>query len=197
VLSPTYALIGDLAKACFATLDPYLDNIMPELIRQISNDDPAFKSVRNNAIWAVGEISIRWTKERMRSYVEPIMRELLPLIYPQSSYIDLQENTVNTIGRLGILNPDITALALPQFGHAWLYRARGVRENDEKDSAFQGFCKTVGLCPYALNEMVSSKTERNAWVIYAVYIYRQYACFLTLSDNGKTLHLHSNLCLNM
>jgi hypothetical protein len=194
-LSPTYALIGDLAKACFATLDPYLDNIMPELIRQLTNNDPAFKSVRNNAIWAVGEISMRWTKERMGRYVEPIMRNLLPLMHPQSPSV---ENAVNTIGRLGINNPEITALFLPQFGRAWLYRAQGMQENDEKDSAFQGFCKTVGLYPQALNEVVSLRTTWGyVWFCLRVFFIRQYAYFLMPSDNGKILHLHSSSCLIM
>ncbi|KAI7892273.1 armadillo-type protein [Mucor mucedo] len=153
VLQPTYALIGDLAKACFGALDPYLENIMPELIRQLENDDPAYKSVRNNAIWAIGEISIRWPKEKMEVYVEQILSSLIPLIHPQSQSIELQENAVNTIGRLGINTPEIAAHFLPHFNRAWLYRSRVMRENDEKDSAFQGFCKIVRLYPHALNEV--------------------------------------------
>ncbi|CEP10171.1 hypothetical protein [Parasitella parasitica] len=152
VLSPTYALIGDIAKACFMTLRPYLENMMPELIRQLHNDDPAFKSARNNAIWAVGEVSIRWSREHMEKYIDPVLRALVPLIHPQSQTVDLQENAVNTLGRLGIHNAELVAHVLPQFHRAWLYRARGMRENDEKDSAFQGFCKMVCLFPQALNE---------------------------------------------
>ncbi len=148
-------MIGDLAKACFSALDPYLENMIPELIRQLENDDPAYKSVRNNAIWALGEVSIRWPREKMFVYVEPILRSLIPLIHPQSQSIELQENAINTIGRLGINAPDIGAHFLPHFCKAWLYRSRGMRENEEKDSAFQGFCKMVRLFPHALNEVVS------------------------------------------
>ncbi|KAK4517537.1 uncharacterized protein ATC70_000876 [Mucor velutinosus] len=153
ILSPTYALIGDIAKACFVTLPPYLENMMPELIRQLESNDPASKSVRNNAIWAVGEISIRWHRENMEKYVEPVLQALIPLIHPQSQTVDLQENAVNTIGRLGIHNAEKVAQFLPQFCRAWLYRSRGMRESDEKDSAFQGFCRTVCLFPQALNEV--------------------------------------------
>lgn len=128
---------------------------MPELIRQLENDDPAFKSVRNNAIWAIGEISMRWPKEKMEEYVEEILRSLIPLIHPQSQSIELQENAVNTIGRLGIHTPNMAAHFLPQFNRAWLYRSRAMRENEEKDSAFQGFCKMVRLYPHALNEVVN------------------------------------------
>lgn len=129
--------------------------MLPELLRQLENDDPAFKSVRKNAIWAVGEISIQWNRENMEKYVEPVLRALIPLIHPQSQTVDLQENAVNTIGRLGIHNAERVAHFLPQICRAWLYRARGMRETDEKDSAFQGFCKTVRIFPQALNEMVT------------------------------------------
>ncbi|RCI00866.1 Transportin-1, partial [Rhizopus stolonifer] len=138
VLQPTYALIGDLAKACFTTLDPYLENIMPELIRQLKNDDMSYKSVRNNAIWAIGEIAIRWRKENMEKYVESILQTLIPLIHSQT-YTELHENAVNTIGRLGIHNAEMIASALPLFARNWLYLSRNIRENEEKDSAFQGF----------------------------------------------------------
>ncbi|KAG2233484.1 hypothetical protein INT48_003190 [Thamnidium elegans] len=153
VLQPTYALIGDLAKACFSTLDPYLENIMPELIRQLENDDPAFKSARNNAIWAVGEISIRWSKEKMDIHIQHILQSLIPLIHPHSLSIELQENAITTIGRLGIHSAETAAHFLPQFNQAWLFRSRSMRENDEKDSAFVGFCNMVILFPHALNEV--------------------------------------------
>lgn len=130
---------------------------MPELIRQMENDDMSYKSVRNNAIWAVGEIAIRWTPQEMEKYVEPILRCLVPLIHysHQSPYIiELQENAANTIGRLGVNNPQIVAYFLPQFAGLWLFKAKSMSENEEKDSAFQGFCNALQYCPNALNEKV-------------------------------------------
>ncbi|KAI9484057.1 MAG: armadillo-type protein [Benjaminiella poitrasii] len=153
VLSPTYALIGDLAKACFTALGSILDNIMPELIRQIENNDTAFKSARNNAIWAVGEIAIRWDKKCMEKYIQPILKSLVSLINPPAQSMELHENSMNTIGRLGIHNPEAMMDFLFHFGFQWLFRSRNIPENDEKDSAFQGFCKIVRLYPHALNQM--------------------------------------------
>lgn len=147
-------MIGDLAKACFNTLDPYLDNIIPELLRQLENTDPAFKSARNNAIWAIGEISMRTAK--LEPHIDHILHTLIPLIHPQYQSVEWQENAVNTIGRLGIQTPERVARYLPQFCRAWLYRSRSMRENDEKDSAFQGFCQVVKLHPQALNEVVTT-----------------------------------------
>jgi hypothetical protein len=151
---------------------------MPELIRQLENEDPAFKSVRNNAIWAVGEISMRWSREKMEPHVEQILRTLAPLIHPQSQSVELQENAVNTIGRLGIHTPEIVAHFLPQFCRAWLYRSRSMRENDEKDSAFQGFCKVVRLHPQALNEVVRSFTAFHMIGQFSNLAYfRQFVCY--------------------
>ncbi|KAI8988345.1 armadillo-type protein [Mycotypha africana] len=233
VLQPTYALIGDLAKACFHLLPPYLDKIMAELIRQIkeNDDNAAFKSVRNNAIWAIGEISLRWTKEAMEPYLDPLLQQLIPIlqsiippshvfsasqpppsptptvsqqlqqlqqqqqqqqeqrreqqdhqlnsILSQASYlgsmIELQVNTVITIGRLGIHHSDRVAHYLSletavtshhrqqqqqqqpfSLCRAWLYRSRGLREDDEKDTSFQGFCNVVlrHFLVQTLDEMV-------------------------------------------
>jgi len=169
---------------------------MPELIRQLENDDPAFKSVRNNAIWAVGEISIRWERENMEKYVEPVLQALIPLIHPQSQTVDLQENAVNTIGRLGINNTEQVAHFLPQFCRAWLYRSKGMRENDEKDSAFQGFCKMVCLFPQALNEVVMCP-DQNTLKIFNIYTLscRQFAPCLILLGNGNLHQINSKFCL--
>ncbi|KAI7903492.1 armadillo-type protein [Cokeromyces recurvatus] len=153
VLSPTFALIGDLAKACFTALIPILDNIMPELIRQIKNNDSTFKSARNNAIWAIGEIALRWDKKVMKDYVEPILKSIVPLMNPPLDLIELHENAMNTIGRLGVQNAEVMMGFLSQFGLQWLYRSRSIPENEEKDSAFQGFCKMIRLYPQVLNQM--------------------------------------------
>jgi transportin-1 len=51
-----YALIGDLAKSCIGVLRPALGEMMPLLISQLN---PEYVSVCNNAAWAVGEISIK------------------------------------------------------------------------------------------------------------------------------------------
>ncbi|KAG1051021.1 hypothetical protein G6F43_006751 [Rhizopus delemar] len=149
VLQPTYALIGYLAKACFGCLEPYLDKIMPELLGQLSNDDPEYMFVRNNAIWALGEIAMRWPKiQRCAPTILPI---LVPLIYHADH---LLENTINTIGRIGLAAPESLARCLPNIGQDWLYRSRKMRENDEKDTAFQGLCRAVQSYPEGLNEMV-------------------------------------------
>ena len=56
VRQSTYALIGDLAKACIDQLRPLLNECMPLLI---VNLDPSYISVCNNASWAIGEIVMK------------------------------------------------------------------------------------------------------------------------------------------
>ncbi|RCH86017.1 hypothetical protein CU097_003083 [Rhizopus azygosporus] len=147
ILQPTYALIGDLAKACFSCLEPYLEKMMPELLREIGNDDLEYMSVRNNAIWAVGEIAVRWQK--IRDYMPDILPSCIPLI-GRSTHI--QENVINTIGRLGLTSHQFLAQYLPLIGYAWLRQSKSIKETEEKDTAFQGFCKAVDAYPQGLSQ---------------------------------------------
>ncbi|KAI8369062.1 armadillo-type protein [Blakeslea trispora] len=151
VLQPTYALIGDLAKACFSTLEPYIEKIMPELIRQLENEDSAYTSARNNAIWAIGEIALRWQQESMEKYIDPILRVLISLIQTRP-YADLNENVVITLGRIGVHHAATTAHTLPLFAHTWLYLSRYIEEDSEKNSAFHGFCLMIKYFPQSLND---------------------------------------------
>lgn len=127
---------------------------MPELIRQMNNDDPAYKSARNNAIWALGEISLRWNPESMEPYIDTILHALIRLILTAAPSVSIYENAVITVGRLGIHFTQAVAKHLAHFSHAWLYRARQLRENEERDSAFRGFCKTSIANPQAHNDIV-------------------------------------------
>lgn len=146
VLQATYALIGDLAIACFERLRPYLPTIIPELIEQISPDLQTV-SVSNNAIWAAGEIAIRWGGE-IQPYVEPLLQRLFPLLLDSHPIADsLQENALITIGRLGMACPNLLAPRLPSFIKVWLAKSATLRENEEKDSAFQGLCQVIKVNP--------------------------------------------------
>ena len=55
VRQSAFALLGDLAKNCFAHLRPHLDKLLPIAC---DNLNPKFVSVCNNASWAIGEIAV-------------------------------------------------------------------------------------------------------------------------------------------
>ncbi|KAI9485129.1 armadillo-type protein [Zychaea mexicana] len=157
VLQATYALIGDLAMACFERLRSYLPPIVPELIEQIG-PDPALVSVSNNAVWAVGEIAIRWGQD-MQPFVEPLLQRLFPLLVIPGVMESLQENATITIGRLGYGCPDILARHLPQFIGPWLEKFIMLRENDEKDTAFQGLCTVIKVNPQGIVDQFNTLFE--------------------------------------
>ncbi|ORY98161.1 armadillo-type protein [Syncephalastrum racemosum] len=155
VLQATYALIGDLAIACFERLRSYLPTIIPELIEQISPDLQTV-SVSNNAIWAAGEIAIRWGGE-IQPYVEPLLQRLFPLLLDGHPVADsLQENALITIGRLGMACPSLLATRLPSFIKVWLAKSANLRENEEKDSAFQGLCQVIKINPEGVADQLNT-----------------------------------------
>ncbi|OXB60203.1 hypothetical protein ASZ78_008166 [Callipepla squamata] len=59
VRQSSFALLGDLTKACFQHVKPCIADFMPILG---TNLNPEFISVCNNATWAIGEISIQMGK---------------------------------------------------------------------------------------------------------------------------------------
>ena len=69
VRQSAYALIGDLAIACFPLLQPHMETVMQDLIVQLDPEPKVeFISACNNAAWAVGEISLRCGPGLWRSH---------------------------------------------------------------------------------------------------------------------------------
>lgn len=59
VRQSSFALLGDLTKACFQHVLPYIPEFLPILGMNLN---PELISVCNNATWAIGEISIKLGK---------------------------------------------------------------------------------------------------------------------------------------
>ncbi|ESO02172.1 hypothetical protein HELRODRAFT_65501 [Helobdella robusta] len=143
VRQSSFALLGDLTKACYSHVKPFIGEIMPILG---NNLNPEFISVCNNATWAIGEISIK-TGEEMRPYIPLVLDRLIAIINRPNTTKTLLENTAITIGRLGLVCPDVVAPALQQFIRPWCSSLRNIRDNDEKDSSFRGVCAMINLNP--------------------------------------------------
>lgn len=60
VRQSSFALLGDLTKACFQHVAPCISDFLPILGRNLN---PEYISVCNNATWAIGEISIKLGKQ--------------------------------------------------------------------------------------------------------------------------------------
>ncbi|XP_026104559.1 transportin-1-like isoform X3 [Carassius auratus] len=143
VRQSSFALLGDLTKACFQHVKPCIANFMPILG---TNLNPELISVCNNATWAIGEISIQMGSE-MQPYVPVVLQQLMEIINRPSTPKTLLENTAITIGRLGYVCPQEVAPMLQQFIRPWCTSLRNIRDNEEKDSAFRGICTMITVNP--------------------------------------------------
>ncbi|KAG9288008.1 hypothetical protein G9A89_017603 [Geosiphon pyriformis] len=145
VRQSAYALLGDLSIACFEHIKPYLNQFMAELIGQV---DPAAEhvSVCNNAAWAAGEIALQ-CGPMMQPWIPPLLERLIPLLTNANTPRTLLENAGITIGRLGLVCPQLVAPHLEGFSEAWCKALRGIRDNEEKTTAFRGLCEMIQVNP--------------------------------------------------
>ena len=110
------------------------------------NLNPEYISVCNNATWAAGEISVK-LGDGMSVYIPPILGPLITIINRPNTPKTLLENTAITIGRMGLVCPQMVAPSLLQFVRPWCTSLRNIRDNDEKDSAFRGMCQMISVNP--------------------------------------------------
>ncbi|KAI8909313.1 armadillo-type protein [Powellomyces hirtus] len=153
VRQSAFALLGDLAISAFPVLKPHLNQYLPELIDQLQfkNDDPTEVSVINNAAWASGEIALKYEGE-MANWIPNLLERLVRLLNNRNpdqivTPKAVRENAAITIGRLGLVCPELVAPHLSTFIAAWCEALRDIRDNLEKESAFQGLCRMIKLNP--------------------------------------------------
>lgn len=96
VRQSSFALLGDLTKACFQHVAPFMNNFFPILGQNLN---PDYISVCNNATWAIGEICME-LGDGTRPYIEMVLKELILIINRPNTPKTLLENT----GRFYILN---------------------------------------------------------------------------------------------
>ena len=92
VRQSSFALLGDLAKAVYPHLQPNVHQFIPILAQNLN---PDHVSVCNNAIWALGEISMK-IGEQMRQYVLIILPQLIHVMNRDKGPKTLLENTGNS-----------------------------------------------------------------------------------------------------
>ncbi len=143
VRQSSFALLGDLTKACFRHVRTHLNFFLPLLTQNL---DPHHVSVCNNAIWAIGEIAVQIGSE-IQPFVTIILEALILIINRNNTPKTLLENTAITIGRLGLVCPNDVSAQLARFIRPWCVALRNIRDNDEKDSAFRGICNMIILNP--------------------------------------------------
>ena len=127
---------------------------MNTLIPQISADN-ASPSVCNNAAWAAGEIAIQLGPQ-FRPFVQHLLPRLVEVMNANNTPGPVLENSAIAIGRSGLVCPDDVAPQLSVFATAFIRALKDVRDNEEKDSAFRGFCTLIGKNPSGLSMDLTS-----------------------------------------
>ncbi|RKO95044.1 ARM repeat-containing protein, partial [Caulochytrium protostelioides] len=147
VQQSSYALLGDFAIFAYPQLKPFLPQIMPELMTRIDpNMDAMYQSVCINAIWAVGEIALQ-TGAEMAHWAPPLLERLIAILCGPPMTRTLLENVAITIGRLGVVVPELIAPHLETFGQPWCKHTRALLDNAEKETAFLGMCRMIQTNP--------------------------------------------------
>lgn len=76
-----------------------------------------------------------------------MLQRLLLLIMNPQLQRTLLENVAITVGRLGLVCPDLVAPHLQVFAKPWLNAVTPIRPNDEKLTAFSGLCEMIKINP--------------------------------------------------
>jgi len=58
-----------------------------------------------------------------------------------------------TIGRIGLVAPEAVAPHLESFAVAWCQALVDIKDNEEKDSAFRGFCTLIQINPQGITRV--------------------------------------------
>ncbi|CAG2183099.1 unnamed protein product, partial [Oppiella nova] len=76
VRQSSFALLGDLTKACFQHVNPCIGEFLPILGQNLK---PEYISVCNNATWAIGEVAVKLNAD-MKPYVAMVLSQLITII---------------------------------------------------------------------------------------------------------------------
>ncbi len=108
-----------MAMYCYPYLQGYLPKIIPVLIEHITpHIDISESSVCNNACWAMGEITLQYGQE-INQIAGTLIERYIGIMKKTQLPRTLQENAAISIGRLGVVVPDIVAPHLELFAEQW------------------------------------------------------------------------------
>ncbi|PKS11663.1 hypothetical protein jhhlp_001814 [Lomentospora prolificans] len=157
VRQSAYALLGDCARYVFPQLQPYLQSMIPMIVKQLDFEnlldediDGSF-AVINNACWSAGEIAMQH-KKGMAPYVTEMLQRFVELMTNPRVPRSLVENAAIALGRLGLDNAELLGSSLPTFSEEFLNAMEDVDPSEEKASAFKGFTLIVGQNPQAMEK---------------------------------------------
>jgi transportin-1 len=104
-------------------------------------------------ILAVAHFPLHTDDAEFRPWVEPLLSRLIPILLQTKAPRSLHENSAVSIGRIGLMHPSVVAPHLAHFAQAWCQALYEIRDNEEKDSAFRGFCTLVQANPAGISKV--------------------------------------------
>ncbi|KAJ7232502.1 hypothetical protein C8J57DRAFT_1729811 [Mycena rebaudengoi] len=135
----TLDLLSGLMQGLDMELQPLIAASNPNLLSLLAvclkhpqvpvRQSSPFISASNNTARSVGEVALRYGRQ------------------PRALH-SLHENAAVSIGQIGLMHLGLVAVHLPEFAQVWCLTLYEIRDNEEKDSAFRGFCtgESAGDC---------------------------------------------------
>lgn len=149
VRQSSFALLGDLAIFAPSLLQPHLPDIIGSVAAEVIARSSENFPVVNNAVWSLGEISLRLD---MSSYLGRVVPMLIDLLKTEECNDTLRENTAIALGRFGINHAEHLSSHLSEFVKNWIQCTTYLEENDEKESTLQGMLAIIKTNPTALDQ---------------------------------------------
>jgi transportin-1 len=89
-------------------------------------------------------------------WVPTLTQRLIPILLHPKAPRSLHENAAVSLGRIGLEHPQLVAPHLEVFAQAWCQALFEIKDNEEKDSAFRGFCRLVEVNPGGIGKVCPS-----------------------------------------
>ncbi|AFZ81078.1 importin beta/transportin, putative [Theileria equi strain WA] len=144
VLQSCIALLGDLGWVYSAVL---VQPVVHLLTENILHD---FPSVANNAVWAIGVLSMHERRSILQPQLQKIVLDLSHILNSESrAYKNLCiiQNVCITLGRICLNFPDSTCTLLPKFAEKFCLNLTSYRNDFDKAQAIQGLALAVTKSP--------------------------------------------------
>ena len=139
----SFALVGDLCKNAIDYVRPALGDLIGVLL---SNVNPTYPGVCNNATWALGDIAVQIGPE-MKPFINPALERFLGVYQHPNAQPILLAHTSVSLGKLCLACPNETAASLNKFLGIWSVQILRSRNDKERAMAFQGLCRVVKMNP--------------------------------------------------
>ncbi|KAK4775281.1 hypothetical protein SAY86_010216 [Trapa natans] len=165
VRQSSFALVGDLARACPSHLHPRVTEYLTVATKQL--ESPKLKeclSVANNACWAIGEIAVKVRQEVSPIVIPVVSCLVLILQHTEELNKSLVENSAITLGRLSWACPELISPHMEHFMQPWCAALAIIRDDIEKEDAFRGLCALIKANPSgALSSLVFMCNAIASW----------------------------------